>query len=310
MTIRQGAFKGAPLFLKGALHVHTTRSDGSTTPEETLERYQELGYQFVALTDHRYYNYNNYGENNLTIIPGMEMDASFVGENQDGVHCFHTVVIGPEKNNGFEQDERLPSGKLRVPQDIQPDLDSYHQKNNMTIYCHPEWSNTPVHEYEHLEGNFAMELYNTGCALENEMDTDNGIYWDYLLHEGKKIYGVATDDGHTYNQIGKGYVMVNAENNVDSILNALKEGNFYASCGPEIYDFYVEEGEVHIRCSDVQKIAFCYGRYPTKIIRRTSLPLSEAMYQYPKSFSYIRAVVTDKEGNKAWTNPIFLEKEE
>ena len=35
------------------------------------------------------------------------------------------------------------------------------------------------------------------------------------------IYGVATDDGHSMEQHCNGWVMVNAENNVDAILEAL-----------------------------------------------------------------------------------------
>ena len=68
-----------------------------------------------------------------------------------------------------------------------------------------------------------MEVWNTGCAVENEMDT-NAAYWDELLIQGQRIFGVATDDGHPMNQHCKGWVMVNSENNVNAILDALKAG--------------------------------------------------------------------------------------
>lgn len=38
--------------LKGDLHVHTTYSDGKATLEEMVEHAAELGYEYVALTDH------------------------------------------------------------------------------------------------------------------------------------------------------------------------------------------------------------------------------------------------------------------
>ena len=38
--------------MKGALHTHTTKSDGKLTPDELLAVYKELGFDFVALTDH------------------------------------------------------------------------------------------------------------------------------------------------------------------------------------------------------------------------------------------------------------------
>lgn len=39
-------------FLKGNLHTHTKNSDGRNTLEEMINRYKELGYDFVAITDH------------------------------------------------------------------------------------------------------------------------------------------------------------------------------------------------------------------------------------------------------------------
>ena len=104
-----------------------------------------------------------------------------------------------------------------------------------------------------LKGNFAMEVWNSGCAIENHMDT-NAAYWDELLFDGQQIYGVATDDGHPMDQHCRGWVMVNAENNVPAILDALKNGRFYASTGPEIYDFRVEDGVAKIECSPVQSV--------------------------------------------------------
>ena len=38
--------------LKGALHCHTTKSDGKLTPDEVLKVYRDLGFDFIALTDH------------------------------------------------------------------------------------------------------------------------------------------------------------------------------------------------------------------------------------------------------------------
>ena len=221
---RQAAFIDAKKHLKGALHCHTTRSDGQGTPEEVLRKHAEHGYDFVALTDHRYYNFANYGDAPLTIIPGMEMDGNLPGAGWPYVHCHHIVSIGPEKaqGNGFEQDQRFESLRLSKPEDTQALLDKLHAANNLTIYCHPEWSGTPVREYEMLEGNFAMELWNSGCVVEDGVDVDNGHDWDELLAQGKVIYGVATDDGHAMSQHCLGWVRVNAENNVPAIGRAQK----------------------------------------------------------------------------------------
>lgn len=308
MLLRQSAFEGGNRFLKGALHAHTTRSDGKLPPEEALMRYELMGYDFAALTDHRVYNNQSYGPSTLTVIPGMEMDRRFAGSTGRGVHCIHTVSIGPAHGNGFAQDQRFESGEIADQDAYQPVLDMLHENGNMTIFCHPEWSGTPVHEVERLRGNFAMELWNTGCAMENEMDTDNGLFWDYLLLHGARIFGVATDDCHSEDQYGKGYVYVNAENSVDAILAALREGRFYASCGPQINDFTFEDGVARVRCSPAVRVGFCCGCSPTRQVFAAERPLDEATFAVPAYYPYIRAFVVDEKGRKAWTNPIFLDK--
>ena len=193
---RQEAFINQKKMLKGGLHCHTTRSDGKGSPDEVIGLHKENGYDFLALTDHKIYNYKNFAENvDITIIPGTEYDNTFVREN--GFRTFHTVFIGPDdETNGYKQDERLPRGEATNQEEFQKYLDEAHEKNNLTIYCHPQWSSTPPRYFDKLEGNFAFEIWNSGCAIEDDMDTDNGMYWDELLGMGIRIFGVATDDGH------------------------------------------------------------------------------------------------------------------
>lgn len=303
--IRQQAFENAgKKMLKGALHCHTTRSDGKGTPDEVIRLHVKNGYDFLALTDHRFYNFQNFApETDIVIVPGMEMDRNLLPK--EGVHCFHTVCVGPAEGNGYKQDERLPSGYVNDQFEYQQVLDEIHANNNMTIYCHPEWSNTPAVEFDQLKGNFAMEVWNSGCAMNNEEDMDAAC-WDDLLLKGQRIFGVATDDGHNMDEHCNGWVRVNAERDLGSILAALKAGAFYASCGPEIYDFYVEDGRAVVKCSPVDRVRFHYGYAPTHICRAQDAPLEEAQFRVPSFYTYVRASVVDAQGRKAWTNPIFL----
>ncbi len=304
--IRQQAFnQTGNEMLKGGLHCHTTRSDGSGSPKDVIQLHVENDYDFLALTDHRFYNYENFDPgSDIVIVPGMELDGNLP---DPGVHCFHTVCIGPakENGNGFDQDQRFASLNVTCQEEYQPLLDMAHANNNMTIYCHPEWSNTPSHEFDRLEGNFAMEIWNSGCVIENEEDADAAC-WDDLLRQGKKIYGVATDDGHAMHQHCVGWVRVNAEKNLDSILAALKNGAFYSSTGPEIYDFYVEDGKAVVKCSPVDRVRFHYGFAPTRIVDGNGDTIESAEFNIPDYYTYIRATIIDDEGRKAWTNPIFL----
>jgi len=304
--IRQAAFVDAKKMLKGALHCHSTRSDGVGSPDEVIRLHAAHGYDFMALTDHRIYNHTNYAPDaDMLIVPGTENDRGFYGD--DGIHCFHTVCIGPSvaDGNGYAQDHTFVSGRVTDQFEFQRVIDEYHANNNMTIYCHPEWSATPAREFEKLKGNFAMEIWNTGCASTHEMDT-NAAYWDELLMQNIRIYGVATDDGHTMDQHCVGWVMVNAERELNAILSALVNGAFYSSCGPEIHDFYINDGVATVECSPCASIHFLYGRYPTYIKRNPDGLIGRAEYKVPDYYKYLRVSVKDEAGRRAWSNPIFI----
>lgn len=308
--LRQAAFTGASPLLKGGLHCHTTRSDGAGDPADVIALHAQHGYDFLALTDHRKYNYTNYApESNVLIIPGMEFDRNIT--NHHRVHCFHTVWIGPEKpENPYEQDQPFERGYVQDQQEFQYFLDEAHRNHQLTIYCHPQWSGTFVREFERMQGNFAMELWNSGCAMEDDVDTNNGFLWDELLRQGKHIFGVATDDGHAMNQHCNGWVRVNAQKNVSDILRALREGAFYASTGPEIYDFYIDDDRIaHIKCSPCKQVKFFCSTVTKALRSKDGTPITEMAMERPirDDWFYLRAEVTGMDGRVAWTNPIFLE---
>jgi len=311
---RQAAFSNEGSFFKGCLHLHSTRSDGKQTPEELMRIYADHGYDFLAHTDHRRYNRTNYlPETGLTVIPGMEIDCGVIteGEPDDGgFRTMHTVVIGPDdETNGYADEEVFVYHDAADQKGFQKRLDEAHAKNNLTFYCHPEWSSTPTAYFDQLKDNFGMEIYNHGCAIENGADT-NAAYWDELLGAGQKLYGVATDDAHGTSQYCGGYVMVKAPSqSVKDLLTALKNGAFYSSCGPVIRDFYVEDGKAHLIAEGSVEVQFHYYRHPG--IRVRAIPgvtMTEAIAPVSR-FSYIRASVVDREGRRAWTNPIFLNEE-
>mgnify|MGYP000866514249 CR=1 FL=1 len=306
--VRQSAFEktGNPM-LKGGLHCHTTRSDGEGDPAEVIRLHDLKGYDFLALTDHRIYNYKNFApETGVLIVPGMEID-SLIGTQ--GTYTRHTVSIGPspDDGNGFRQDQFFE--RLILPEQDEYQrviLDRLHENNNLTFYCHPEWSGTVSRDFDRLKGNFAMEIWNGSCVFENDMDAD-AAYWDELLRQGNRIHGVAVDDGHPMHAHCNGWVRVNARKDLNSILAALNAGSFYSSCGPEIYDFRIDdEHNAVIECSPAEKICFHYGYSPTHITFAESAPLERAAFPVPEYFTYVRVSVVDKKGLKAWTNPIFL----
>ena len=300
-------------FQKGGLHCHTTRSDGVGSPEEVMKFAHEHGFDFLALTDHQIYNHTNYApETGILLVPGTEHSNILVYSH--GFRCVHTVCVGPspEDGNGFANDEKLPGTNFQSSEEYQPWLDEAHGKKNLTILCHPQWSNTSAKYFENQKGNFAMEIWNSGCALAEDCDAD-AAYWDELLGQGKIIYGVATDDAHVFDHLCKGWVMVKADKDLNAILAALENGEFYSSCGPEIYDFYVDGDKVVLECSPVARARLHSDMHPNQVRVDENGNITRAEFtlnHWAGPYDYVRASIVDKDGKQAWTNPIFLDGRE
>ena len=211
--IRQDAFKKSASMLKGALHCHTNISKcGRDDPDAVIRKFAENGYDFLALTDHRIYNYKNFAPGTkIIIIPGMEIDAALPA-TAGLIHNFHSVCLGPsiEDGNGYVQDQTFEAVKVKDQIEFQGILDVHHVNNNITFLCHPQWSGITSREFEKLSGNFAMEIWNSGVAEKFGLD-NNAAYWDELLMQEIKIFGVAVDDGHNMNIHCRSWVMVNAK---------------------------------------------------------------------------------------------------
>ena len=100
--------------LKSSLHVHTVNStiehgveEGTTvTPAEQIARYEELGYDVLAITDHDYvtYPWSEYGKEDspMISIKGNEFSKN---DNFCAYFCdwLDLPGQGPEKTVGFEE---------------------------------------------------------------------------------------------------------------------------------------------------------------------------------------------------------------
>lgn len=66
--------------LRGNLHTHTLLSDGLLSPDEVIARYRNLGYDFLAITDHDdlipegYWEVIPRGNPDLLVFVGVEVN--------------------------------------------------------------------------------------------------------------------------------------------------------------------------------------------------------------------------------------------
>ena len=67
-----------------------------------------------------------------------------------------------------------------------------------------------------------------------------------------------------------------------------------------------EDGKAVVECSPACKVRFHCDKHPTRISRSDDGTLTHAELGV-NGYKYIRAVVIDKDGKFAWTNPIYLD---
>lgn len=276
---------------KVALHLHTTLSDGSCTPNEVIASYKEQGFDAVALTDHW-----KYGEAGIvdgtTVISGAEYNLGHATEK--GV--YHIVGLFMERDP-----EVL---KKDTTQEI---IDKIHSVNGLAVLAHPAWSlNTPEMILS-LRDIDATEIYNAVSEKGQSFRPDSSLIVDMLASRGVEYPLLATDDAHYYNGIdnGLGFIMVECESNsAEELKKAIVEKRFYATQGPEVH-MYRDGDKFYVDCSPASHIYFASNMSWTRRATHGE-GLTHAEYKIDPEDVFVRAFVVDADGKSAWTNIVML----
>ena len=272
---------------KAALHVHSTTSDGDVSVPERMKQYREKGYDVVAITDH--WNTNKIdglsGEKFL-VINGME------------AHPKGNHFVCLNLSEGFE---------IKTDLDPQQVIDIVNAAGGGVIYAHPYWLGHTIDDLLLVDGYMGLEVYNGVCDLSICKGYSN-VHWDQLLGKGIMLPAVATDDVHNSSDMNLGWTMIKTkELSAKAIISSLKMGCYYASCGPTIEEYRVEDGVAKIKCSPVSKICFGgQGAYGLVVNGQDGKLLTAAEWKLPEKCNFVRAEVIDANGKHAWTNPIVL----
>ncbi|MGH6855704.1 MAG: CehA/McbA family metallohydrolase [Aestuariivirga sp.] len=296
-------------FWRGNLHTHSNLSDGALPPQGVVEAYKNAGYDFLMLSEHFLERFNwpiadtrGFRSNNFTTILGAEIHAPKTSAGE----LWHIVAAG------------LP---LDFPQvaagETGPELARRARDAGAFIgIAHPAWSQLTIEDGRAIDCAHAVEIYNHGCAIEN--DRGEGMYLlDQLLNEGKRLTAFATDDAHfkSPDQFG-GWVNVKAESlDPEILLEALKNGHYYASQGPQLNDVSLVGKEISIATSPVDTIAVLCGTSRTCV--RTGKAITDAVFDLKKlekgwlqqrQSPWFRVVAIDHAGKRAWSNPIWWDE--
>lgn len=289
-------FNASGNWYRGNLHTHTTNSDGRKKPADAINWYRTHGYDFIALTDHdRVTNFSKMGDEHFLILPGGEIHIKNVLPDK----IIEMLVIGFYQPLDFASQGYFPLEAIS----------QMRAGGGIFFLCHPQWAGLSPEEVEVIlqqQNPIGLEVFNSDC--DQDVRGYSRAHWDYLLSRKKLLWGLATDDTHWQADEGRGWIMVKAPSlTFPAILEALTTGNFYASQGPEIYDYQITDKEIYVRCSPAMRIeAFSREGYSGRIAPWWGKFLSEAIFPLQLFSHYVRIECIDMWGRVAWTPPILL----
>lgn len=282
-------------WFKGNLHTHTTQSDGLFTPEEAVAWYREHEYDFIAITDHGALTHGqSHGPgNDFITITGSELDGP----------GYHLLALGISA---------LPVPKTGLSP--QAAVDAVLDLGGLAFFAHPYWTGQTSADIAAVQGMAGIEVYNSVCEKMDGLGYAH-VHWDDLLAQGLRLTGLAVDDVHwKHGAQGQGFVMVRARSlDEDSLLAAIRRGEFFASSGPQITDLrVVQQGNgqpaLRVQCSPCESITFyAFGPRGDRCEATPGEILDSATFELKPEQVYLRVECRDGRGRIAWTNPVFVE---
>jgi hypothetical protein len=297
-------FEGDGVWLRCALHAHTTNSDGEMAPDLLVRHYDWAGFDVLAITDH-WVRTAEPSTRRVLVIPSTELNAVAGG------HDAHVLALGVEADPE-PPDEFAPL----------PDVVAWINENaGLPFLAHTYWSGLRTSDWEGCPGLLGIEVWNAGCELEIGRG-DSALHWDEALEAGHALTALATDDSHHpgYDS-GFAWTMVRAaERSQPAVLDAVRRGSFYGSSGPTIHSVEIDGESIVVRCSPAESVTLVSSRYrgaranagrlgypnASTILERDSDGLITACrLEKPTLAPYGRLEVADAAGRRAWTNPLW-----
>ena len=285
-------FKDNQAFYRANLHAHTTNSDGRLSPEDCLQLYRGLGYDIVAITDHKKVTKPESVPEGMLHLPGIELDYNLPTQ------VVHLLGLG------VSPDVIYPPCPRGIPQE---GIDALRKYGARVILAHPAWSLNQPEFMCGLHGITASEVWNSvSTAPYNAKRADSSSLLDVCSANGCLFPMVASDDTHFYDkEIAGGWTMIQADElTVPSVLEAIDQGRFYATQGPAFRQAEVEDGEIRISCSPVDTIIFYSNNAWVTGRTRTAEGMTESVYKLQPTDTFVRCEIIDAQGKSAWLSPI------
>ena len=278
-------------WLKANFHTHAgTGKDtcGAYEIADVVALYKEAKYDVLTISNHDIYS-----------------DA-------EKYQIAHDIVL----INGFEYSQHPHMLCINVKSLItgthQETVKECTKQGGFVILCHPNWQKKeywPWKDIDVLSGYSGIEIFNgvifqlagTGLATDT---------WDYLLSQGKLVWGFGNDDFHRWYDLARAWNVIYSESHQhEDVQNSILYGNFYVSTGLILnrFDF----------CDNLIKIsAFAKDTYVRNnkyiFIGKNGQILDEQIgaqgtYHLTEDELYVRVQVISEHGAILWTQPIYQE---
>lgn len=304
---RTDPFTAAGVWLRCALHAHTTGSDGELKPEGLAAHYERAGYDVLAITDH-WKRSEAPSTERLLVLPSVELNCILPGARDGHVLGYGIAAEADLPSLGAEY-----AGLERTAAFIE-------DHGGVAYLAHPYWTGVTPGALELPENVAGIEVWNAGCELEVGRGLSS-VHWDELLETGRRCYGLVTDDSHHPGfDSDRGWTWLRvAERTPAAVLAALSSGSFYGSSGPLLHGVELAGDEVEVRCSPARSVTLVSGhttgaavnagrlgyRYAGTVLATDDAGLiTHARLTKPFGAPFARIEVTDAAGCRAWTNPL------
>jgi hypothetical protein len=184
-------------------------------------------------------------------------------------------------------------------------LKAVRAQGGLLILAHPLWMGVTPEEMWRWKFD-GVEIYNHVCQWLNGKG-DNLAYWHFGLARQPGMLSFAADDAHIskgHPGWNGGWIMVNARVcTPKAIVEAIRLGRYYSSCGPEFHSIALRGGQVTVKTSPVRFARLVGPRWSGERCGTFQGKLiTEATFTLPADWPYAYIEVEDAHGRRAWTN--------
>jgi hypothetical protein len=316
------------------LHTHTTLSDGSYDPHQAIDKYHELDYNILALTDH---DVHHHDVKPKSLYPWTELNDIYF-QIKDELHPRYDTTFAARANEEWQNRDPDELGMLSVQgselsaghhigsylndyagadSDEHTSFSEVGDRDGLAMFFHPG-------RYDRDAG-WYVEFYQTyphviGQEIYNQVDRYpvDRQKWDQILHQlmpDRPVWGFANDDTHGTNHFGRNRnVFLISDLSVENVRTAMAEGHLYLYVPVErgdrpdvqIRNIETRRGNIELSLdgdyNEVKWITLDPETNESSIVHYgTDIHLSDI----PESSTFVRAVILS-DGGRTYSQPFGI----